>query len=162
MTHQSIQQSLSRRDLMAGGAVAAAAAAATTVPAVAAAPASKNVEIVLAFCKAGQDRDVERQMTYIAPDSVYHNMPDEPITGAAGIRALLSGYAATEKAEIIVHRIAEASDGVVLTERLDRFMVKGRWIDCPVMGAAEIEGGKIKRWRDYYDNARLNAQMKAG
>jgi limonene-1,2-epoxide hydrolase len=61
--------------------------------------------------------------------------------------------------EIIVHNIAETPSGTVLTERLDRSRIKGKWIEAPVMGAAEIINGKIKHWRDYYDNLRLRAQM---
>lgn len=121
---------------------------------------SKNVEIVLAFCRAGQARDLETQLSYIPDDGIYHNMPDDPIVGKVQIRALLTGYlTGSDATEIIVHSIAEAEPGTVLTERLDRFRSKGKWIDCPVMGAAEIENGKIKYWRDYYDNLRLRAQM---
>jgi hypothetical protein len=35
---------------------------------------STNVDIVLAFCKAGQMRDLETQMSFIADDSIYHNI----------------------------------------------------------------------------------------
>ena len=123
---------------------------------------SKNAAIVLAFCKAGEDRQVEKQMSFIAEDSTYRNMPDEPMfVGAAKIRALLTSYIdSSEKTEINVLRIAEAGDGVVLTERVDRFLTKGKWIDCPVMGAAVVRNGKIMEWRDYYDNLRIAAQMK--
>jgi len=74
---------------------------------------------------------------------------------------LLSGYLSnSDDTEIMITDIAEAKSGVVLTQRLDRFRIKGgKWIDCPVMGAARIENGKIKEWRDYYDNLRLRAQM---
>jgi len=123
---------------------------------------SKNAAIVLAFCKAGEDRQLETQMSYIAPDSTYRNMPDVPMfTGDKQIRALLKSYLdMSEKTEINVLRIAEAGDGVVLTERVDRFWTKGKWIDCPVMGAAVVKNGKIMEWRDYYDNLLIAAQMK--
>ncbi len=122
---------------------------------------SKSAAIVLAFCKAGEDRQLEKQMSYIAVDSTYRNMPDEPMfTGDKQIRALLKSYLdSSEKTEINVLRIAEAGDGVVLTERVDRFLTKGKWIDCPVMGAAVVKNGKIMEWRDYYDNLRIKAQM---
>ena len=157
----------SRRTLLTRGAIISAASltVAASGPARADNPQrtmhSKNIDLILTFCKAGQDRDLEKQMSYIGEDSIYHNMPDEPISGIAGIRALLSGYlTSSEATEIIVHNISEASSGTVMTERLDRFRLKGgKWIDCPVMGAADIENGKIKQWRDYYDNLRIRAQM---
>jgi limonene-1,2-epoxide hydrolase len=152
----------SRRALLTRGALVSVAGLAGTVQAAGAAPQSKNIELFLAFCKAGQDRDVEKQMTFIDEDSTYHNMPDaEPIVGRAGIRALLTSYVTTtEASEIRVLAVAETSSGLVLNERVDRFRVKGgKWIDCPVMNAAEIKDGKIKRWRDYYDAAFVNKQM---
>lgn len=147
-----------RRHLLISGTVLGVAASAATAAA-AAASLSKNVELVRAFCKAGQDLDLDKQMTFIAETAIYHNMPDEPVNGAKAIRELLAGYAKCEKAEIIIHRIVEAPDGTVLTERLDRFMMGGKWIDCPVMGSCDIKDGKIVVWRDYYDNLKLRAQM---
>ena len=152
----------SRRAVLAGGAVLSVVGLLGEAPSSQAAVQSKNIEIILAFCKAGQDRDVDKQMTFIDEDSTYHNMPDaEAIAGRAGIRALLSSYVTTtEASEIKVLAIAETTTGRVLTERVDRFRVKGgKWIECPVMGAAEIENGKIKKWRDYYDAAFVNKQM---
>ena len=121
---------------------------------------SDAVATILAFCKAGAARDLETQMSYIPENGIYHNMPDEPIVGKANIRKLLSGYlTGSDATEIIVKDIAEAKPGLVFTERLDRFHSKGKWIDCPVMGAAEVENGKVKHWRDYYDNGFLAKQM---
>ena len=92
----------SRRALLTRGALVSVAGLAGTVQAAVAAPQSKNIEIFLTFCKAGQDRDVEKQMTFIDEDSTYHNMPDaEPIAGRAGIRALLSSYVTTTEASEI-------------------------------------------------------------
>jgi limonene-1,2-epoxide hydrolase len=155
----------SRRGLIAGGAlVSAAGLLLSESRALAApddAPHSKNVELILTFCKAGQDRDLEKQMSFIDEDSIYHNMPDAPIVGRAGIRALLGGYLTSSDAtEIRVLAISEARPGLVLTERVDRFRIKGgKWIDCPVMGAAEVYDGRLKHWRDYYDNEYLRKQM---
>jgi len=155
----------SRRILLARSALVPVAALsvarlAEAADAPASARRSTNIALILAFCKAGQARDVEGQMRFIAEDGIYHNMPDAPIVGATGIRALLTGYlTGSDATEIIVHNIAEARPGVVLTERLDRFRAKGKWIDCPVMGSARIENGRIQEWRDYYDNAYLARQM---
>ncbi len=138
----------------------AARAGAWDDSAVTAAPHTKNIDTVVAFCKAGQERDLERQMSFILEDSVYHNMPDEPIVGAAKIRELLAGYTGnSEDTEIIIHNITESASGTVMTERIDRFLTKGKWIVCPVMGAAVVENGKIREWRDYYDNQALIKQM---
>jgi limonene-1,2-epoxide hydrolase len=155
----------SRRRLIASGALASTAGlllgGSGSMAMADAAAQSKNVELILTFCKAGQDRDLDKQMSFIDEDSIYHNMPDEPIVGRAGIRALLSGYLnSSDATEIRVLAISEARPGLVLTERIDRFRVKGgKWIDCPVMGAAEVRDGRLKHWRDYYDNEYLRKQM---
>lgn len=123
---------------------------------------SKNIELILTYCRAGAARDLEKQMSFIPEHGIYHNMPDEPIVGRENIRTLLSGYlTSSEATEIIVYDIAESPSGTVMTRRLDRFKLKGggKWIDCPVMGAATIENGVIKEWRDYYDNTYLTKQM---
>jgi limonene-1,2-epoxide hydrolase len=122
---------------------------------------SNNVDIVLAFCRAGQMRDLETQMSFIADDSIYHNMPDDPCVGRTQIRAMLGEFLTRSDAiEIIVRNIAETRSGIVLTERLDRSRIKGNWVEAPVMGTTEIMNGKIKHWRDYYDNLRLRTQME--
>ncbi|HLG88427.1 MAG TPA: limonene-1,2-epoxide hydrolase family protein [Alphaproteobacteria bacterium] len=150
-----IDWSLSRRGLM-GAALPIAFGFGNSAQA---AP-SGAVATILAFCRAGQARDLETQMSYIPENGIYHNMPDAPIVGKPAIRELLSGYLTNSDAtEIIVKNIAEAKPGLVLTERVDRFRRNGKWIDCPVMGAAEVENGKIKHWRDYYDVLFLRAQM---
>jgi limonene-1,2-epoxide hydrolase len=154
----------SRRGLIAGGALVSVAGMIMGTSRALATPEGtnhSNIDLILTFCKAGQDRDLEKQMSYIDEDSIYHNMPDAPIVGRAGIRALLSGYLTSSDAtEIRIINISEAKSGTVMTERVDRFRIKGgKWIDCPVMGAANVVDGKVKHWRDYYDNLYLRAQM---
>jgi limonene-1,2-epoxide hydrolase len=44
-----------------------------------------------------------------------------------------------------------AVDGnVVLMERLDHWIVDGKTIDTPVMGAYEVKGEEITAWREYF------------
>ena len=153
---------LSRRGLFARSALLSMAALPAIADVVKPGVRSKNIELILAYCKAGNDRNLEGQMRFIPEHGIYHNMPDDPIVGRENIRALISGYiTSSEATEIIVNDIAESPSGTVMTQRLDRFKLKGggKWIDCPVMGAATIENGMIKEWRDYYDNTYLTKQM---
>jgi limonene-1,2-epoxide hydrolase len=57
-----------------------------------------------------------------------------------------------ERGEWEVKQIAAGGD-VVLTERVDRFIGAEKTVELPVMGAFEIEDGKIAAWRDYFDMA---------
>jgi limonene-1,2-epoxide hydrolase len=122
--------------------------------------AKTNSEIVTDFITAWNQRDLEAIMSYIAPDCFYHNIPMPALTGEAAIRENLTGFVAmASEIDWIVYHIAESAAGVVLTERLDRFNIGGRWIEMPLMGIFELEGGKIKSWKDYFDLGQFNAQM---
>ena len=54
----------------------------------------------------------------------------------------------------------EGADGVVLTERVDRFMINGKWVALPVMGTFEVVNGKIRAWRDYFDMNQFQSQLE--
>jgi limonene-1,2-epoxide hydrolase len=46
-----------------------------------------------------------------------------------------------------------------MTERIDVFTLAGRTFDLQVMGAFEVNDGKIKAWRDYFDPSQFNSQI---
>ena len=48
-----------------------------------------------------------------------------------------------------------------MTERVDIFTRAGRTFDLQVMGAFEVNDGKINAWRDYYDPSQFKSQMAA-
>ena len=55
----------------------------------------------------------------------------------------------------------QVSDGnLVMNERIDVMRrAEGAPIRLPVTGVFEIEDGKIKAWRDYFDMATVTNQM---
>ncbi len=54
-----------------------------------------------------------------------------------------------------------ASQGnVVFTERVDRTKTTRGDVDLPCAGVFEMEDGKIKEWRDYFDLATFTGPMK--
>src|SRR3989442_4975228 len=116
--------------------------------------ASANLETVRRFCEAFSRRDPEEVLAFFTEDAVYHNMPVPQVKGKAGIKTVLEMFLKpTEAVEFIVLKIAEGDDGAVLTERLDKFSLGGKKVELPVMGVFELEGGKISKWRDYFDMA---------
>jgi limonene-1,2-epoxide hydrolase len=46
-----------------------------------------------------------------------------------------------------------SSGDVVIAERLDRTRAGEKSVDLPCVGVFELEDGKIKVWRDYFDLA---------
>lgn len=117
-----------------------------------------NTDVVMKFIQAWNDKDWDAIEAAFTDDVVYHNIPMEALEGkaaaSAGIRAMQP-----ESVDWQVLNIAE-NGNVVLTERLDNFvMADGKQISVPVMGTMEIEDGKIRAWRDYFDLATFTNQM---
>ncbi len=123
---------------------------------------SANTDLVSAFCKAWSNRDVDEILGYFAEDAVYHNMPMPPMQGKPAIKAILQQIVSpTTWMEWETLNMAEAGN-IVFTERVDRFEMAGKKVELPVAGVFEIEGGKIKAWRDYFDMAAWTRQTSGG
>ncbi len=123
---------------------------------------SANTDLVSAFCRAWSNRDVDEILGYFAEDAVYHNMPMPPMQGKPAIKAILQQIVSpTTWMEWETLNMAEAGN-VVFTERVDRFEMAGKKVELPVAGVFEIEGGKIKAWRDYFDMAAWTRQTSGG
>jgi limonene-1,2-epoxide hydrolase len=108
-------------------------------------------ETVTAFCKALTRNDLDGAMKLVAEDCVYHNIPLDPVRGAAAIRAALEGFVQMLGAiEIDTKRQAAVGD-FVMNERIDSFTPPGKSrFGLPVAGAFEVKNGKIVAWRDYF------------
>jgi len=121
---------------------------------------ASNAEVVRGLIDAFNANDLERVLACFADDAVYHNIPVAPVQGTAAIRAVIAGFLgmATE-VDWIVHQLAETPEGVVLTERTDRFRIGGKWIALPVMGAFAVRDGRITAWRDYFDMKQFQDQL---
>lgn len=124
--------------------------------------ATNNVSTIRLFCESWATRDVDRVTGFMTEDCFYHNVPIDPVVGRQKIRDYLKpGLDGAQAVEFAILSIAEAEGGAVLTERLDRFLVNGKWVELPVMGIFELDAGKIAKWRDYFDLAQFNARMGA-
>jgi limonene-1,2-epoxide hydrolase len=90
-------------------------------------------------------------------------MPVDPVTGTEAIRAVIEGFAGSATAiDWVVRHIAESEEGVVLTERLDRFELGGGWVELPVMGSFVLREGRIAEWRDYFEMRQFTDQLPTG
>ena len=99
-------------------------------------------------------------MGFFTEDCVYHNIPLEPAEGVEAIRGVLTGFSGISiEVDWVLHNIAESSEGVVLTERTDRFLVGEKWVEIRVMGTFDLRDGKICGWRDYFDMNQFQSQL---
>jgi len=113
-------------------------------------------ELVTEFCTKWSTPDPEELAGYFAEDGVFHNMPMDAVQGREAIKAFIAGFVTAfdfDGVDFLVHR--QVSDGnLVMNERTDVMRRKdGEPIRLPVTGVFEIENGKIKAWRDYFDMA---------
>lgn len=119
-----------------------------------------NTEIVLKFISHWNNRDLEAILSCFTDNAIYHNIPVDPVTGPEAIRGVIDSFTqGVDKIHWDVIQIAENANSVVLTERTDNFIFANGKISLPVMGAFEIENGKISHWRDYFDMAQFQTQM---
>lgn len=116
--------------------------------------------VVRAFVDAWNRLDMDAVGALFSPHIEYHNIPLAPITGKAEVNRYLRSVGPFETCEWRILTLA-VSGQAVLTERIDAFTVRGRSIVLPVMGVFEVEGGLIRRWRDYFDLASYRAQWPA-
>lgn len=115
-----------------------------------------NVPVFLDYVAACEARDVDRVVSFYTDTSTYHNIPQEPISGLAAIRATLNGFFSLCSAiQFEILEICETGTGVVLSERIDRFCIASRWRECRVMGSVEISNGQFVAWREYYDSRQM-------
>lgn len=115
--------------------------------------------LVRDFCEAWSRRDIDELLGYFTDDAIYHNVPLDPAQGHEAIRNVMMLFVPLSR-EISFDIKHLAEDGnIVLTERVDRFVMEGGTIELPVMGVFEVQNGKITAWRDYFDLQMWMSQM---
>lgn len=117
-----------------------------------------NVSIIREFIEAWSSLDPEKLAEYFTEDGTYYNMPTQPVTGKDNVRQFIAAFLATwsETEWEILNLMGEGN--VVFAERLDKTKTSQGDVDLPCVGVFEMEDGKIKMWRDYFD---LGTFMKA-
>jgi limonene-1,2-epoxide hydrolase len=114
---------------------------------------SSNAQIVRDFIESWSTLDADCIVEFFAEDGVYHNMPISPVIGRANLRGFIGVFLKDwTAAEWEIVTLVE-SGSVVIAERIDRIRVGGNLVELPCCGVFEIEGGKIRVWRDYFDMA---------
>src|SRR5690349_7826021 len=110
-----------------------------------------NAQIIRDFIAAWPRLNPDELAAYFTEDGVYHNMPTGPVAGRQNVRGLIAGFLSTWTAtHWDVLNLTSAGD-VVIAERVDHIHSAGKQVDLPCCGVFEMEGGKIKVWRDYFD-----------
>jgi limonene-1,2-epoxide hydrolase len=138
------------------------AALVLAVPAVAKEPkmsTDPKVAVVERMIDAWNTRNWPLVAALFTEDGVLHSMMIEPVVGRKAIDARISAMGAgISQITLNIKNIGRVGD-VVFVERVDSFTYNGHKGQVPVVGVLEVEGDKIKVWREYYDRAELVAAM---
>jgi len=120
-----------------------------------------NDTLVREFLLLWEQRDVEGLVAACTDDAVWHHRPLPPAVGCGGIRAFAEQFADVPGGpyEILLQ---VADDRAVMNERLDHVTFGGRLAELRACGVFEIEDGRIKSWRDYFDTGSLVADDGSG
>ncbi len=115
--------------------------------------------VVQKMIDAWDAKDWKLVTNLFTDDGILHSMMLEPIVGKANIgkRIDLLG-AGLETITLHIHNTAVVGNTVFI-ERTDDFIFNGHHGKVPVVGVLEVQGDKIKAWREYYDRAELVAAM---
>ncbi len=112
-----------------------------------------NVAIITEFVAAWSRLDADELAGYFTKDGCYHNIPVGPVAGRDNVRDMIAAFTADWTAtQWDVLNIVGSGD-VVIAERLDRTQAGDKSVDLPCTGVFEMENGRIRVWRDYFDMA---------
>ena len=114
---------------------------------------SQNEAVIRDFINAWSRRDADELVSYFTDDGTYHNMPIGPVSGKEKLHGFIQAFMKdwTHTEWDILTLIGRGD--VVIAERLDRTSVGDISVDLPCCGVFQMQDGKIKEWRDYFDLA---------
>jgi limonene-1,2-epoxide hydrolase len=114
--------------------------------------AADSKQLVLDFLASWQGRDIDHIMSFFTDESVYHNVPVQPIRGVAPIREIFEAFLREFRTASLDVVAAVAEPGLVIAERVDRFQTNtGKEVLLPVTGVFVVDDRKIIRFSDYFD-----------
>jgi limonene-1,2-epoxide hydrolase len=109
-------------------------------------------DVVTALIRACESRDLDAVCALVSDDIEYDNVPIGKVYGPEGVRQVLSGGVTKAASEVEWRVLAQVAEGeTVMNERVDRFLVDGRWIEIPIAAIFRVRDGRVTLWRDYFD-----------
>lgn len=118
-----------------------------------------SLGVARAMIDAWRALDWNRVANLFSDDGVLQVVPLKPYAGRAAIKAHLDQIASgIERLDFKVKHL-NAIGHIVLFERADEFVYKGRTASVPVVGIMEISDGHVRAWREYMDLATMSKAM---
>jgi limonene-1,2-epoxide hydrolase len=120
---------------------------------------SRAVALITRFLEVCASGDADEFASYFTEDALWWNSPWLPIVGRDAIAAAFREGKKRMTALPWEIRYIIADADVVMTERIDNFLVGEARVSVPCMGIFELRRGKIAAWRDYWDGQRFEGQL---
>lgn len=118
-----------------------------------------SLSVARAMIDAWRTLDWNRVVSLFSEDGVLQVVPLKPQVGRAAIKVHLDQVASgIERLDFKIKHL-NAVGHIVLFERSDEFVYKGRSGSVPVVGVMEISDGHVKAWREYMDLATMSKAM---
>ena len=113
-------------------------------------------DVVAALIKANEAGDVDAVLAVMTDDVEYENVGMGVCHGPDEVRALLGPFF-TGSGGGNWEVLAQVEQGnTVMNERIDHLALPGgKQVDVRVAGYFEVQGDRVRRWRDYFDTAPL-------
>ncbi|MDT8429511.1 MAG: limonene-1,2-epoxide hydrolase family protein [Pseudomonadales bacterium] len=112
---------------------------------------TENAQIIREFIAAWSDLDAQELAAYFSEDGTYYNIPTSPVSGRENVARFIAGFIKDwESTDWEIINLF-AHDNLVVAERVDRTVVNDKPVNLPALGIFEMEAGKIKIWRDYFN-----------
>lgn len=110
-----------------------------------------SLGVARAMIDAWRRLDWSRVVNTFTEDGVLQIVPLKAYVGRAAIKAHLDEVASgIERLDFSIRHL-NAIGHIVLFERTDEFVYKGRAASVPVVGVMDISDGHVKAWREYMD-----------
>ena len=118
-----------------------------------------NVMVVMEMIEKWHTLDIDGALAMFTEDGAFHSMMSNPVKGQAALKEFLTTLF-TPMSELTLEVRSEAVTGnTVILERFDEWIFNGRPGSIPVVGVYDVENGKIKEWREYYDRATIIEEL---
>ena len=110
-----------------------------------------NIETIKNFIDAWSRLDPSELADFFTDEGSYHNMPMQAVVGKENVKTFIGNFLANwTQTQWEILNIVEQGD-TVYCERIDKTKTTQGDVDLPCFGVFEMEGGKIRVWRDYFD-----------
>jgi limonene-1,2-epoxide hydrolase len=127
--------------------------------AIAQARAGEPLQVVEQMVAAWDAADLDGVIDMFADDGVLHSMMAQPVQGRVALREHLAPLFEGLESLTLQLRNVVVSGNTVFLERVDEFVIRGKRGAVPVVGVLEVEQGKVKVWREYFDRNQLFTEM---